>query len=116
MTMRNSSLDFESLRYLSAPAPAGNFGRAAKALGVQTSTVSRKIARVEDELGVTVFERGHFGIRLTPAGKAMMVHAHRILADVEELRRSSNCTGLGHVGNIQLGIRMPPVARRCGRY
>jgi DNA-binding transcriptional LysR family regulator len=38
-----------------------------------------------------------------------MVHVHRVLADVEELRRSSNCAGLGHVGNIRLGVRMPPV-------
>lgn len=105
----DSSIDFESLRYLSASADAGNFGRAAKILGVQTSTVSRKIARVEDELGVTLFERGHFGIRLTTAGKAMMAHVHRILADMEELRRSGRCNDSGYVGNIQLGVRMPPV-------
>jgi Bacterial regulatory helix-turn-helix protein, lysR family len=35
-----------------------------KALGITTSTISRRVGRFEDELGVIVFERGHAGIRL----------------------------------------------------
>jgi DNA-binding transcriptional LysR family regulator len=60
-TMRNTSIDLDSLRYFSATASAGNFGRAAIHLGVQTSTVSRRISQLEDQLGLTLFERGHFG-------------------------------------------------------
>ena len=107
--MRNSSVDFVSLRYLSVSADAGNFGRAAKALGVQTSTVSRSVARTEDELGVTLFERGHFGIRLTAAGRAVMVHVRRVLAEVEAVKTSGHRNGSGNVGQIRLGVRMPPV-------
>jgi DNA-binding transcriptional LysR family regulator len=87
----------------------GKLGRAAEVLGVETSTLSRRVAQVEDELGVTLFERGHFGIRLTVAGKAVMVHVRRLLADLEAVKRSGRCNGSGNVGRIRLGVRMPPI-------
>ncbi len=107
--MGGKAIDFESLRYLSAAADAGNFGRAAKVLGVQTSTVSRSVARTEDALGVTMFERGHFGIRLTAAGKGVMVHVRRALADLDAVRSAGRRNGSGSVGQIRLGVRMPPI-------
>lgn len=109
--MRNISIDFDSLRYLSAAANTGNFGRAADHLGVQTSTVSRRISRLEDELGLTLFERGHFGIRLTKGGEAVMIHVRRVLADIEAVKTSARSNGSGDVGLIRLGIRMPPVGQ-----
>jgi DNA-binding transcriptional LysR family regulator len=47
-------MDIVDLRYLAAAANAGNFGRAAKSLGLDTSTISRRIGRLEDELGFSV--------------------------------------------------------------
>lgn len=102
-------LDIEALRYLTAAAEAGNFSRAGEVVGVRASTVSRSVANTEDELGVTIFERGHFGVRLTASGKAIMVQVRRILADLETLRLAGRCNGGGHVGEIRLGVRMPPI-------
>lgn len=102
-------LDIEALRYLIAAAEAGNFGRAARSLRVQPSTISRSVAQTEDELGVTLFERGHFGIRPTSAGKAVMIQVRRVLADVEAVRKAGLCNGGGHIGEIRLGVRMPPI-------
>lgn len=102
-------LEVEALRYLTAAAEAGNFGRAAKHLGVQASTVSRSVANTEDLLGVTIFERGHFGIRLTAAGRAVMVQVHRVLADLDALHTVGRCNGVGNIGEIRLGLRMPPI-------
>jgi DNA-binding transcriptional LysR family regulator len=107
--MRNSTIDFESLRYLLVSSEIGKLGRAAEVLGVEASTLSRRLAQVEDELGVTLFERGHFGIRLTTAGKAVMVHVRRLLADLEAVKMSGHCNGSGNVGQIRLGVRMPPI-------
>lgn len=107
--MRNSTIDFESLRYLLVSSEIGKLGKAAEVLGVETSTLSRRLAQVEDELGVTLFERGHFGIRLTAGGKAVMVHVRRLLADLEAVKMSGRCNGSGNVGQIRLGVRMPPI-------
>lgn len=107
--MRSGWIDLEALRCLSVSANAGNFGRAADLLGVRTSTVSRRIVQLEDRLGLTLFERGHFGIRLTSGGRAVMVHVRRALAEVEAVRFSAHCNASGNVGTIRLGIRMPPI-------
>lgn len=107
--MRNSSVSFESLRYLLVSSEVGKLGKAAEVLGVETSTLSRRVAQVEDELGVTLFERGHFGIRLTTGGKAVMVHVRRLLADLEAVKMSGRCNGSGNVGHIRVGVRMPPI-------
>src|SRR5665213_4472140 len=65
-------MDIVDLRYLVAVADAGNFAKAGSSLGRSTSTISRRIARLEEELGLTIFERGNFGIRLTKGGKSVM--------------------------------------------
>ena len=97
--------DLRSLRYLSVSASAGNFGRAAISLGVQASTVSRRVARLEDELGLTIFERGHCGIRLTSGGKAVMVHVRRVLADIDAVKSSARCNASGNAGTPHCGRR-----------
>jgi hypothetical protein len=53
-----AAIELRDLRYLAASAVAGNFVRAAESLGLNASTISRRIAWLEDELGGTLFERG----------------------------------------------------------
>jgi Bacterial regulatory helix-turn-helix protein, lysR family/ABC transporter substrate binding protein len=74
-------MNLADLQYLTASADAGNFARAAKAHGLHASTISRRIGRLEDELGLTLFERGSFGIRLTGGGRS--VHVRLALADLD---------------------------------
>jgi DNA-binding transcriptional LysR family regulator len=102
-------MDILDLEYLTAAAVAGNFGRAAEALGVNVSTVSRRIGRVEDELGLALFERVHSGVRLTAGGDAVMLHVRRALAEVEAAKLSGMRVGSGRVGEVRLGIQLPPV-------
>jgi DNA-binding transcriptional LysR family regulator len=102
-------MDIVGFRYLSASAEFGNFGRAAESLGLTTSTISRRVGRLEDELGLTIFERGRFGIRLTTGGKAVMVHVRRVLADFDAVLQAGSCNGSGQIGSIRLGVLMPPI-------
>jgi DNA-binding transcriptional LysR family regulator len=102
-------MEIRDLEYLVASADARNFGRAAEALGLNISTISRRIALLEDELGLALFERGHSGVRLTAGGKSVMVHVRRALAALESLRRSGMQNGSGDVGEIRLGVRHPPI-------
>ena len=107
-------MDIRDLEYLLASASAGNFGRAAKSLGLSTSTISRRIGRLEDELGLALFERGRSGVRLTAGGRAVMLHARRALAELDAVKRSGNQNGSGGVGEIRLGVRMPPIGEPLG--
>ena len=102
--MRRNTIDFEALRYVLIAAEVGTLGEAAKAVGVATASLSRRISRVEDELGLTLFERSHAGIRLTKVGRAVMVHVRRALGNLDAIIS----TGQGDAsGEISLGIRLP---------
>ena len=107
--MRASTIDFEALRYLSVSAEAGTLSRAARILGIETGSLSRRLHRVEDELGLTLFERGHDGIRLTAGGTVVMVHVRRMIADLGALMATGQSAGLGTVGKLRLGVRLPSV-------
>jgi DNA-binding transcriptional LysR family regulator len=102
-------MEIRDLKYLAASADAGAFARAAEALGLNSSTVSRRIGQVEEELGLTLFERGRFGIRLTPGGKAVMMFVRRALADIDAVMTSGHQNGTGKAGRVRLGVRMPPI-------
>lgn len=102
-------MDVRDLEYLVTSASAGNFGRAAESLGINTSTISRRIARLEDELGLALFERGHSGVRLTAGGRAVMLRVRRALAELEAVKRTGIQNGSGDVGEIRLGVRLPPI-------
>jgi DNA-binding transcriptional LysR family regulator len=58
-------MEFRDLQYLVVSVDAGNFTRAAKALNLNPSTVSSKVARLENELGLPLFERRQSGVHLT---------------------------------------------------
>jgi len=63
---------------------AGNFTRAADALGLPTSSVSRSISKLEADLGITLLERTTRRVALTEAGRAFFERAREALAGLEE--------------------------------
>ncbi len=63
---------------------AGNFTRAAEALGLPTSSVSRSVAKLEDDLGITLLERTTRRVTLTEAGRAFFERAREALVGLEE--------------------------------
>src|SRR5512138_973818 len=75
----SSTMELVDLRYLSVVVESGSLSNAAQSLGIKPSTISRRIIRLEDELGVTIFERGSFGYRLTTAGRDLMVRIRHVL-------------------------------------
>jgi DNA-binding transcriptional LysR family regulator len=102
-------MDLVDLHYLSVVVETGSFSHAAQSLGVKPSTISRRITKLEDELGVTIFERGAFGIRLTAAGRDVMVQVRRGLDAIDNVIRSAKSTGAAKRGRLRLGVRMPPI-------
>ena len=102
-------MEIRDLVYLEASAAAGNFTHAARSLGISASTISRRIGRFEDELGLAVFNRGHSGVRLTAGGRAVMSRIRRALAEFNEIRQAGDRHANGVVGEVRLAVRMPPV-------
>lgn len=100
-------MKLRDLEYLIASAATRSFTRAAKSLGISTSTISRRIGRIEDELGLAIFERGHAGIRLTAGGKAVLTHARRAVAELEAVKFAGRQNGIGAAGEVRLGVRTP---------
>lgn len=97
------------LHYLAVSADAGNFTRAADTLDRNASTLSRRISRLENELGLPLFERHHSGVKLTSAGKAVLVHVRRALAEIDAIKVAGLQNGAAAVGEVRLGVRMPPI-------
>ena len=60
---------WDDFRYLLAVQRHGSLARAGKALGLNKSTVSRRITTLEEELGVALLERGPLGYELSDAGR-----------------------------------------------
>jgi DNA-binding transcriptional LysR family regulator len=74
-----TDLDLRLVRYFVAVAKHGHFGRAAEALYIPQSSLSRQIQRLEEQLGVRLIDRLPTGNRLTAAGEVFLEHASRIL-------------------------------------
>jgi DNA-binding transcriptional LysR family regulator len=81
-----------------------HLGRAAEALQNDQSTVSRKIARLEHEVGVPLFERIGRSIRLTKAGRRFVARAERILAEMRDAVAEAAGTVSAETGEVHLGF------------
>ncbi|MEM1243414.1 MAG: hydrogen peroxide-inducible genes activator [Pseudomonadota bacterium] len=74
------------LKYLLALAREGHFGRAAKACFVSQPSLSVAIKRLEDELGVAIFERSKSEVKVTEIGQVIIAQAQRILEETSKLQ------------------------------
>jgi len=94
------NLDWDDLRVFLEAARAQSVSRAAKALGVDHSTVSRRLSRLEFAVGGALFERARDGLRLTDTGLAVLRRAEALSASVADLR--DDLVGQGAGGKVRL--------------
>ncbi|MFK7883826.1 MAG: LysR family transcriptional regulator [Phycisphaerales bacterium] len=80
-------MDTVLLRSFVTAARLGGFSAAARELGLAQSALSQHIAKLEDRLGVRLFDRAGRGVTLTTAGRALLPRADRLLEDSEALPR-----------------------------
>ncbi|HJV72852.1 MAG TPA: LysR substrate-binding domain-containing protein [Noviherbaspirillum sp.] len=107
-------MDLRSLQYFVAVVKAGSFSKAAEELHISQPTLSKAIGQLEDELGVSLLERGRRGVsvRLTPAGELTYSHAQAMLdrrrqllselAAMRELRMGELSLGLAPLGGAEI--------------
>ncbi len=84
---RSTPVDTELARTFLTVVAAGNFSQAATRLHVTQSTVSARIATLEDQLGCRLFVRNRGGAVLTPEGRWFQSHATTLVRTVEQVRQ-----------------------------
>lgn len=101
-------MNLRDLKYLVAVAEHRHFGRAAAACFVTQPTLSTQVRKLEEQLGVTLIERGR-KVLLTPVGEAIVAQARTVLDGVAELSRLADEHRDPLGGDFRLGI-IPTVA------
>lgn len=97
-------MELRQLGYFCVIAELEHFGRAADSLRVAQPALSRQVRRLELEFGVDLFERMPRGVRLTSAGRQLLVDARRLLLDAEALSERVRTAGRGEIGKLRLGV------------
>jgi LysR family hydrogen peroxide-inducible transcriptional activator len=110
------------LRYIVAVARERHFGRAAEACFVSQPTLSVAVKKLEEELGVTLFERGPGEVSVTPPGEKIVEQAQRVLEEAARVREVAAAGRDPLVGALRLGAiytigpyllpKLVPVMRR----
>ncbi len=97
-------MNLRDLQYVLAVADLGHFGRAADACHVSQPTLSGQILKLEDELGVRVFERVGRSIRPTPVGEQILQHARRCVSAADDITALARASRDPLAGPLRLGV------------
>ncbi len=86
-------MTLQELRYIVALADTGHFGHAAEACHVTQSTLSTQLKKLEDYLGLILFDRSLKRITPTPTGRAIIASARIIVEEAERIRTLAHQSG-----------------------
>lgn len=100
----DASIDIRTLQTVLTVAEEGSFRRAAARLGVNSSTISKAVRRLEDRVGVSLFERHCGGCRLTTAGASFSRGVRRVLQDLRWVVTTASESGRGDRGTLGIGV------------
>jgi DNA-binding transcriptional LysR family regulator len=96
--------ELDDIRAFVEVAETGGFSRAARRLGVSKSIVSRRLARLEADLGAQLLSRTTRGVSATEAGTEYKARAERILADLDEAHEAVAQQSGDVVGRLRLSV------------
>src|SRR5215472_15056067 len=102
--MIQDPVEIRHLRYFLAVAGAGSFSRAADRLGISQPSISQQMRDMEENLGVSLFQRRGKRILLTAAGLIFQEHARTILGHLENFLDELSCDSTELRGALHLGI------------
>ena len=97
-------MDLRQLRYFSVLAETLNFHRAAERLNISQPPLTVAIRKLEDDLGVALFDRDARGARLTAAGQAALGPAREALAAADQMRQAVRQGAAGLSGRLAVGF------------
>ena len=97
-------MDVRHMRQVLAIHRHGSFVKAAEDVGVAQPTLSKSISRLEDELGIKLFDRTGSGAKVTPMGALLVGRAETIIAEAERLARDIELAAAGQIGEARIGV------------
>jgi len=101
------NLSITDVQYFLAVVRHGHFGRAATECGVTQPAITKGLRRLEDSVGVPLFERGAHGARLTSEGYLFLESARRYQLEHEVLERTALELRAHYAGLLRLGLTNP---------
>lgn len=114
-------MDVIDLKVIDAVARHGSMNKAAVELNTVQSNVSSRIRSLEDELGVSLFQRSAKGVQITPAGRRVLPYAARLsklLSDASAAARDDGKpSGVLEIGTLEttLALRLPLLIARFAK-
>ncbi|MEP3890849.1 MAG: hydrogen peroxide-inducible genes activator [Hellea sp.] len=102
-------MNLRDLDYICAVADQKHFGRAAESCYVSQPTLSGQIKKLEAQLGVTLFERSHKGIRVTDIGEEVILIAREARDAARRIKAVAASAQDPLAGNLSLGL-IPTIA------
>lgn len=103
-------MDTRKLKHFIALCEHGTFHRAAAAVHLSQSALSRSIQALEQEVGAPLFDRSGHKTHLTVFGRSLAERARRLLFEEKELQRELALARAGEFGEIALGVSPTPAA------
>src|SRR3546814_2386729 len=110
MGVRSSTLDWDDLRVFLAVHRAGTLRGAARSLGVNHATVTRRLTRIEGALAADLFTRRAEGLVPSQAGEDLLAAAQRVEGELLAVHRRVGGRDDGPRGVVRL--RIPPAMLR----
>ena len=102
MSIRN--LGFRDLQYIIAVAECGSFSRAADACAITQPALSERIKRIENTLGIQLFERNKRAFKVTPVGERLVRKARALLDDAHDIDEIVSSSHEALSGPLRIGI------------
>jgi len=96
-------MNLRDLQYIIAVAETRHFGKAAERCFVSQPTLSGQIKKLEDALGVAIFERTSRSVEITPVGGAILAHARQIMEQANAIEQIARAHQDPLAGPLRIG-------------
>jgi DNA-binding transcriptional LysR family regulator len=95
-------LDLKSLRLFAAVCDCASIKDAATREHIEPSAISKRLAQLEDQLGIQLLVRGRSGVELTPAGQGLLEHVRSLMFTMQRIQGDMDSFKGGVKGHVRL--------------
>jgi LysR family hydrogen peroxide-inducible transcriptional activator len=117
-------MNLRDIKYILAVAETRHFGKAAERCFVSQPTLSGQIKKLEDQLGVVIFERTNRSVEVTPIGEEILAHARLLVEQADAIEQVARAHQDPLAGPLRVGaiptlspylmpLVLVPLKRRC---